>query len=373
MTLQPPKASPERNANHDAAYVQPIDEQRKFAAFDKFGPSNANSTRTRKGRLESGRAVKSKWLRNEMITTQKAGVFFCAAAVGGCAHAPQGRSVSPPVPSAASVVTVADVGFSSPENIVYDAVADVYLVSNINGDARARDGNGFISRVSPDGRVLALRWIDGFSSGVRLDGPKGLALSGDTLFVADIGAVRLFNRRTGASIASRAVPGELLNDIALGADGSVYVTDTGPDRSPQPIDTIADMDAIYRFDHAAHPVTLARGLRLERPDGIVVASGDVIYATFGANRIVRLRPNGTLQTVSALPGAQVDGLRALSDGSLIVTSWGARAVYRIMPSGEMRVELSDVTTPAGVVYDAKRSRLIVTSMQSNRLFFVPLR
>lgn len=78
MTRQPPKASPEWNANHGAAYVQHIDEQCKFACIGKFGPSNANSTRTRKGGLESGRAVRSKWLPNEMITTQKAGVFFCA-------------------------------------------------------------------------------------------------------------------------------------------------------------------------------------------------------------------------------------------------------------------------------------------------------
>ena len=80
-------------------------------------------------------------------------------------------------------------GFSTPEGIVHDTAADVYFVSNINGNPPAKDGNGFISRVRPDGTVDSLRFIAGGRGGVTLHAPKGMALKGDTLWVADVDAM----------------------------------------------------------------------------------------------------------------------------------------------------------------------------------------
>ena len=59
----------------------------------------------------------------------------------------------PPPPSAPQVVKLE--GFKTPESILWDKQANVYLVSNINGDAFGKDDNGFISRVSgpPDAKV----------------------------------------------------------------------------------------------------------------------------------------------------------------------------------------------------------------------------
>src|SRR5687768_18220722 len=68
-------------------------------------------------------------------------------------------------------------GFSTPESAFYDEAADVYLVSNINGSPAAKDDNGFISRVSPDG-TPTLKWIDGAAPNVTLHAPKGLAVIG---------------------------------------------------------------------------------------------------------------------------------------------------------------------------------------------------
>ena len=81
---------------------------------------------------------------------------------------------------------VADVGLSTPESVLHDAGADVYLVSNINGSPLEKDGNGFISRLAPDGSVLALKWIDGEAQGITLNAPKGMAIQDGVLFVAAI-------------------------------------------------------------------------------------------------------------------------------------------------------------------------------------------
>jgi hypothetical protein len=59
----------------------------------------------------------------------------------------------------AAAVDVTDVGLQGPRAIVYDAAADVYLVSNVSGGGLEEDENGFVSRISPDGAILSLQWM----------------------------------------------------------------------------------------------------------------------------------------------------------------------------------------------------------------------
>ncbi len=278
-------------------------------------------------------------------------------------------------PQSSGVVTVAAVGFSQPENLVYDAAGDVYLVSNMGpGDPAARDDNGFISRVSPDGRVLALRWIAGGQNGARLDAPKGLTIRGDTLAVADVGGVHLFDRRTGAPLRSITVPGLVMNDLAYAADGTLWITDTGPDRTKTPVDTTKDLDAVWRVDAAGRVRAVARGLDLSRPDGIVIDGTDALVSTFGSDRIERVGADVRrgFTTRTTLPGGRVDGLRRLADGSLVASSWDARAVWRLDAALAPHPLLTGVASPAGLAVDTRRHRLAVTSMQTNTLYLVPL-
>jgi len=278
-------------------------------------------------------------------------------------------------PQSSGVVTVANVGFNQPENLVYDSVADVYLVSNMGpGNPAARDDNGFISRVSPDGRVLALRWIAGGQNGVVLDAPKGLAIHGDTLVVADVGGVHLFDRRTGAPLETITLPGLVMNDVAYAPDGSLWITDTGPNRTPPPVDTTKDLDAVWRVDRTGRVHAVARGLMLGRPDGIVLDGMGALVSTFGANRIERVGAGlgNNFATHATLPGGRVDGLRRLPDGHLITTSWDAKAVWRLDDNLAPHALMTNVTSPAGVAIDARRHRVAITSMQTNTMYLVPL-
>jgi sugar lactone lactonase YvrE len=290
-----------------------------------------------------------------------------ALAAAACAHVPL-------TPRSRDVTTVANVGFQGPENIVYDSAADVFFVSNVNGGPTARDDNGFISRVSPDGRVLELKWIAGGRRGVVLDAPKGLRIRGDTLAVADVGAVRHFDRRTGAPLRTITVPGQLMNDLLFADDGALWVTDTGPDRATTPIDTSRDVDAVWRVAADGRVQAVARGLALERPDGIVAQGGGALVATFGGKRLEHVGgavPNGW-DVFTTLPAGRVDGLRRLPDASLLVTSWDAGTVWHLMPNGKLTPLLTGVTSPAGVAVDTRRHRLAVTSMQGNALYLLPL-
>lgn len=325
-------------------------------------------------------------------------VLALAASAAAPGHAARRAPAYRPPPRGAppGTTVVRDAGFRGPENLVYDAAADVYLVANVNGSPTALDGNGYVSRVAPDGRVLTLEWIRGGRGGVTLDAPMGLAIRGDTLAVADLAAVRFFDRRTGRALGVVPTPGLRLNDLAFADDGSLWVTDTGPDRRVAngvlQVDTSKDMDAVYRIvpadrgDAAAGPGgvvrgtvrVLARGLHLNRPDGVAAfAGGRALVTTFGDSVVERVGPaDSSKDIVVRLPGGRVDGLRPAPGGGWLVSSWDARAVYRFRAGDPLRPALrpvlTGVTSPAGIAVDTRRGRLAVTSMQENALYLLPL-
>src|SRR3989442_13811403 len=109
----------------------------------------------------------------------------------------------PQQPAAATATRVLTVeGFKTPESVKYDAELDLYFVTNINGHPMAKDNNGFISRVRPDGSIESLEFVSGGRGGVVLHAPKGTAIVAGTLWGADINALRGVNKRTGGRVAT---------------------------------------------------------------------------------------------------------------------------------------------------------------------------
>ena len=58
-------------------------------------------------------------------------------------------------------------GFKNPESTLVSRVGDHIYVSNVNGAPTEKDGNGFISKISPDGKMIKADWATG------LNAPKG--------------------------------------------------------------------------------------------------------------------------------------------------------------------------------------------------------
>ena len=167
-------------------------------------------------------------------------------------------------------IVVKDVGFMSPESVLYDAERDLYLVTNVQGSALAADDQAFISRLKPDGSLDALKWIDSAAPDVTLDAPKGMALAGQVLYVADITFVRKFNRKTGAPMGSIRIPGAtFLNDVAVDAQGNVLVSDSGISTGF----TQAGTDAVYRIDASDRATPIVKGAELGGPNGLLAAAG----------------------------------------------------------------------------------------------------
>lgn len=269
------------------------------------------------------------------------------------------QSAPPPAP----VLTVEAVGLLAPESILHDAESDTYLVANVNGKPLDTDRNGFISKIRPDGTIVELKWIDGAKPGTSLDAPKGMALRGDTLYVADITWIRLFDRKTGAAKGKLAVPGaSFLNDVTVDADGVVYVSDTGWKGF-----TNSGTDAIHRIDpKVVVPAPLLRDVSLANPNGLAAAA-DGVWVASSNGELAKVTKDGKRAAPCRLPKGGLDGVVLLDDGSLLVSSWEGRTVYHGKPGGDFRALLADVESPADIGFDRKRGRLLIPQMTAGKL------
>ncbi len=245
--------------------------------------------------------------------------------------------------------------------MLYDAEADRYLVSNVNGGPLARDDNGFISVLSPDGQVTNPKWIEGGKGGLQLHAPKGLAIAGGVLYVADISVVRTFDARSGAHKSDIDVPGAtFLSDLAVGQDGNVYLADAGvPSGSFAPNGT----DSVYVIE-GGRAKPLAKGLDLKRPESLVWTPRGLVVASFESNEVYRLDARGRKQDVTKTPGAGLAGLVSLGD-FLLVTSWETSSVLRGKLGGTFEVAVAGQSSPADLGYDSKRARLLVPHFTEN--------
>jgi DNA-binding beta-propeller fold protein YncE len=259
-------------------------------------------------------------------------------------------------------------GFQGPESVKYDPDLDVWYVSNVNGTPFDKDGNGYISRLKGDGTLDSLKFIAGGTAGVTLNGPKGMALQGDTLWVADIDAVRAFDRRTGKPLASIDLKGKakFLNDAAVGPDGAIYITDsgfeaegfkhTGPDR-------------VFRVAGGKATIALESD-SLAGPNGITWdgAHKRFIIVPFAGAEVRAWTPGEKTTVGLGTTKGQLDGVEVLDSTRLLITSWTDSSLF-VFDKGTATLLFGGLPSPADIGVDTKRNRVAIPELMENRVEF----
>jgi glucose/arabinose dehydrogenase len=192
-----------------------------------------------------------------------------------------------------------------PESVLYDAERKVLYVSNIAGtEPWADDGDGSIARVALDGKVIDARWVTG------LNGPKGMGLRDGFLFVTDNDDVVAISIDEGKIIERIPVPGAgQVNDLSVGDNGAIYVTDSG-------------LDKIYSLVDGEFN-TIVDGLTAL--NGVHYSNGELLFVDDGGLHIAN--DDGSYETIASGMEGRVDGVERVDADSWLVSCWQGTVYY----------------------------------------------
>ena len=256
-------------------------------------------------------------------------VFVMSALASAVVFAQTPQSDGPTLPPLWTLMT----DFAAPESAYFDAGSNAVFVSSINGQILEKDGNGYISRLSPDGKMVSAKWVTG------LNAPKGLRSLGGTLWVSDIDEVVSIDIATARITARVKVEGaQFLNDLATAPDGTVYVSDSS-------------LFQIFAVKDGKASVFLQKNDVGETPNGLLVDGSRLILGTIGGGGPrgagAAPPPSGhlyaydlkTKQRTQLTTGAVggIDGIESDGRGGILVTDVIGQRLLHVPSSGEVRV------------------------------------
>jgi sugar lactone lactonase YvrE len=216
-----------------------------------------------------------------------------------------------------------DEALDMPESVAYDADRGVLYVTNIVGDPSEKDGEGYLTGVSMEGEVIAEQWVSG------LNAPKGIAVHDGRVFVADIDALIEIDASNGTIVERYEAPDAgFLNDVAIDAQGRVYVSDS-------------NTDAIYRLSEGEFSIWL-EGPEIAAPNGLYAEEDYLIVAacTFAGDDKGSRRHFQYIsyedQTIEIPQGnspmGNIDGIKPDGSRGYFFTEWGPGTLSHYSPA-----------------------------------------
>jgi sugar lactone lactonase YvrE len=269
---------------------------------------------------------------------------------------PCALTLSLTLPSEAAQIT----GLESPNSFVGDPSGKEYFISNINGEPEARDNNGFITKLNAEGKVTDLKFIQGGVADVLLHAPKGMALVGPILYIADLDQLKGFDKTSGKLIATVSFPTSpnmrvSLTDVAAAPSGVLYVSDQAA-------------NSIYRIDpSASHQVDLLiHDERLAGPAGIAIhpRTNHLITVSWQKGKILEITPDGQLTELESngfftgrfqnLSGVDFDQW-----GNMYVSDITKGKIWRMTRDHRFQVIAEYLPAPADIGIDRANNLILV--------------
>lgn len=234
-----------------------------------------------------------------------------------------------------------------PESVCHDPVNNILYVANVNGKPTDKDDNGFISKLSPEGKIIELKWVTG------LNAPKGMGIYQGKLYVTDIDRVAAIDISSGKILKFFDFPeAQFLNDIDIDSKGNVYISDMMSAR-------------VYRISEEKMEIWLDDEM-LSGPNGLFIEGNELLI---GCKKIVRANLSTGKFSVWVDDTGGIDGLEAVGDGRYVFSDWQGN-VYLV--SKDKSIEKILDTTPAGInaadiEFIPSKMLLLVPTFSDNRV------
>ncbi len=260
-------------------------------------------------------------------------------------------------------------GLEGPHSFLADPDSDSYFISNVNGDARDRDNNGFITKLSGDGEIVAFKFVEGGHGPITLHAPKGMAIIGQVLYVADLEAVRSFDKNTGKPLGSVAIP----NSAGSGASPSMPV---GIAADSQGRLYVADQDAntIYRVETTPtlRLTAFMTDKSLAGPSGVAVhpKTGNILVVSWDSGKIFEITPEGALTELvsNGFFTARFQNLGGIDFdrwGNMYVADTTKGKIWRMTPNRKFQVIAEYLPSPSDVGIDRLNHLILVPYQYAN--------
>ncbi len=252
-------------------------------------------------------------------------------------------------------------GLKQPESVIYDVTRSRLIVSNVQGKPTHKDGKGYLSTVSLDGKLLKEKWI-----AKGLNAPKGMAIVGDTLYVSDIDALVAIDINKAQVIKRyEAKNARFLNDVTADKAGNIYVSDLLTDT----IHCLCNSQFKIWLQNAA--LINPNGLLAEEKR-LVVGSWGVMTDGFNTKTpghllavdyaSKKITPIGDGKPVGNLDGVESDGA-----SGYYVTDWMAGKLFHFDATGKVQLLMSLKQGSADHAYLNDKKILLIPMMNDNQL------
>ncbi len=244
-----------------------------------------------------------------------------------------------------------DTLFRTPESTLYYPKLNIIYVANINGvglNVGKKDGDGFISKLRPNGKIENLKWA------TDLNDPKGMGIWGNSLFVADLTDLVEIDIKTGKILHKiNAEKSVMLNDVSVSPKGEVFASDSRGHK-------------IYRYFEGKMELWLDDP-ELKSPNGLFVTKDYLIVASAGTGKILKVDYLTKKYETWTNASDTADGIIKDNKGDYWISCWKGEIYHiskdnssqKIIDSKEQKINTADMG------FIAKENIMLVPTFYKN--------
>jgi len=255
-------------------------------------------------------------------------------------------------------------GFHHPESVIQSG--NNLYISDIGAamEPVAKDGDGYIGKIDlSTGKLLDAHFLPVEGT---LNAPKGMAIDGNTLYVADVDRIVAFDVTSRRRVAEVVIAGTgFLNDLALGQgklyasatdNGKIYAVDLKTYRyEALPVDSIAGANGLY-YDTATRRLYCVSIGNWAHPDGGVY--------------VIDVR-SGKMEKLGDYAGL-LDGV-ALVGGTLYFSDWGSKQkgvlLAMDLATHKVRIQFGEIAGPADFSVSKDGRYFIIPEMLEGKILY----